>query len=118
MTYPRNGIVANSHWALLALLGSLTLGSCGRSMTAAVVPILTRRLVNFERWTDPGAPGKGWLARRHDATLDRLIARPWILAVLLVPLLVLGYFAYRAVPTGSKNYILCKYPRGCRINWF
>ena len=39
MTFPRNGIVANSHWALLALLGSLTLGSCGRSMTAAMVPV-------------------------------------------------------------------------------
>ncbi|RZF61137.1 efflux RND transporter permease subunit [Sphingomonas populi] len=70
------------------------------AMTAFVVPVLTRRLVNFDTWRDPGAAGEGWLARRHDGALDGLIRRPWLLAVLLMPLLVIGYLGYANVPSG------------------
>jgi multidrug efflux pump subunit AcrB len=68
-------------------------------MAAFVVPVLARRLVDFDRWRDPGGDD-GWLARQHGRLLDRLFARPWLFAVALVPLLVLGWFAYNAVPTG------------------
>ncbi len=70
------------------------------AMTVFVVPVLTRRFVDFTKWRDPGAAGEGWLARRHDRGLDALMRRPWILAVLLVPLLALGYVSYSHVPTG------------------
>ena len=69
------------------------------AMTAFVVPILARRLVNFGRWHDPAAD-EGWLGRRHAQALDGLTRRPWLLAVIAVPLLALGYLAYSKVPTG------------------
>ncbi|MDB5710431.1 MAG: efflux transporter permease subunit, partial [Sphingomonas bacterium] len=69
-------------------------------MTAFVVPVLTRRLVDFTKWHDPGAAGEGWLARQHDRALDGLLRRPAILVLVLVPLLVIGYIGYSNVPTG------------------
>jgi CzcA family heavy metal efflux pump len=69
-------------------------------MTAFVVPVLARRLVNFDRWHDPAAAGDGFFARTHLRLLDRLFGRPWLFLVALVPLLALGWFAYSAVPTG------------------
>lgn len=75
------------------------------AMTAFVVPILVRRLVDFDTWRDPGeshpdGPGEGTVARVHDRTLDRLTARPWLLAAIAVPLLAIGYIGYSNVPTG------------------
>jgi multidrug efflux pump subunit AcrB len=70
------------------------------AMAAFVVPLLAARMVDFKKWHDPGAAGKGWLARHHDRALDVLAGRPWILGVVLVPLLVLGYLSYASVPTG------------------
>ena len=70
------------------------------AMTAFVVPVLVRWLVDFSTWHDPGAPGVGRVARVHDRILDRLSARPWLLAVAAVPLLVIGYISYENVPSG------------------
>ena len=70
------------------------------AMTAFVVPLLARRIIDFDTWRDPAAQGGGWLARRHDGALDGVIRRPWILCLLAVPLLALGYIAYVSVPTG------------------
>ncbi len=69
-------------------------------LTAFVVPILTRQIVDFRKWHDPGAKGSGWMARQHGWLLDRLFRRPWILGLALLPLLALGYVAYGKVPTG------------------
>ena len=69
-------------------------------MTAFVVPVLARHLVDFDRWRDPGAAGNGWLARQHGTLLDSLFRRPWLFVLALVPLLAVGWFAYGAVPTG------------------
>jgi multidrug efflux pump subunit AcrB len=69
-------------------------------MTALVVPVLARHLVDFDRWHDPGSAGNGWLARQHGRLLDGLFRRRWLFFVALVPLLTLGWFAYNAVPTG------------------
>ncbi len=69
-------------------------------MVTFVVPVLMRRLVDFDRWADPSAAGQSRLDRGHGWLLDRLIRRPALLALVLVPLLVLGGIAYRRVPTG------------------
>jgi multidrug efflux pump subunit AcrB len=69
-------------------------------LTALVVPILARRLIDFKTWRDPGAAENGPINRVHDRLLDWLEPRPWMLAVALVPLLVLGFAAAQAVPTG------------------
>ncbi len=70
------------------------------AMSAFVVPVLAKRFVDFEKWHDPGAAGEGWLARQHDRALDKVGGRPWILAVILVPLLAIGYLGYSKVPSG------------------
>ena len=69
-------------------------------MTAFVVPVLARHLVDFDRWRDPGSTGTGLLARQHAKLLDGLFRRPWLALIVLLPLLTLGWFAYGAVPTG------------------
>lgn len=70
------------------------------AMTAFVVPVLARRLVDFDETTDPGAAGEGRLARLHDRGVDAVLARPWILIVAAVPLLIAGYVGYSHVQTG------------------
>jgi multidrug efflux pump subunit AcrB len=82
---------------------SITMGAAlviSYLMTALVVPVIARRIINFRRWRDPGAAGGGLLERVHTWLLDRLFRHPWILGVLLLPLLALGYIASGAVPTG------------------
>jgi multidrug efflux pump subunit AcrB len=69
-------------------------------MAAFVVPILCRNLINFERWKDPGADKSGWFNRSHTYMLDGLFRRPYLLVVMLIPILVVGYLAYSNVPTG------------------
>jgi multidrug efflux pump subunit AcrB len=69
-------------------------------MAAFVVPILCRYLINFETYKDPGAEKSGWFNRSHAYLLDGLFARPWMLVVLLLPVLGIGYYAYQNVPTG------------------
>ncbi|QXQ07628.1 efflux RND transporter permease subunit [Sphingosinicellaceae bacterium] len=70
------------------------------AMTAFVVPVLVRRLVDFGKWHDPGAAGEGWLGRNHDRALNGVARRPWLLLVILVPLLAVGYVGYSKVETG------------------
>ncbi|MEA3003496.1 MAG: hypothetical protein QOH81_2284 [Sphingomonadales bacterium] len=70
------------------------------AMTAFVVPVLVRRLVDFRRWRDPGEAGEGALAHVHDRALDGLARRPWLLALIAVPVLAIGYIGYSKVPTG------------------
>ncbi len=69
-------------------------------MTVLVVPVLAHRLVDFGRWRDPAAGKTGWLAREHLRLLDVLFRRPWILAAVFAVLLLGGFLASRAVPTG------------------
>jgi multidrug efflux pump subunit AcrB len=69
-------------------------------MTAFVVPVLARHLVNFDRWHDPAAARGGLAGRKHGRLLDMLFRRPWIFLLALLPLLGIGWIAYNAVPTG------------------
>jgi multidrug efflux pump subunit AcrB len=69
-------------------------------MAAFVVPVLARRLIDFQRWHDPDTGRKGWLARQHSRWLTRLFRRPaWLIAA-VVPLLISGAIAYTKVPSG------------------
>ncbi|HVC61306.1 MAG TPA: efflux RND transporter permease subunit [Acetobacteraceae bacterium] len=68
--------------------------------TAFAVPVLAHLLIDFSRWRDPGAQGPGWLRRRHARLLGALLARPWLVALGLLPLLAVGWFAYTHVATG------------------
>ena len=70
------------------------------AMTAFVVPLLARRIVDFSAWHDPAADGESWLGRRHARALDVLGARPWLIAVVALSLLGIGYIASSKVPTG------------------
>jgi multidrug efflux pump subunit AcrB len=69
-------------------------------ISAFAVPVLARHLINFDQWRDPGAAGKGWLALWHARLLDRLFQAPWLIALGIVPLLVVGGVAYGRVATG------------------
>ena len=69
-------------------------------LTALAVPVLTRLIVNFDRWKDPGEGPEGWVGQAHRWLLERLFLRPWLLAFGVVPLLALGYLAYSHVGSG------------------
>jgi multidrug efflux pump subunit AcrB len=69
-------------------------------MTALLVPLLARRFINFERWHDPGLGERSPLLRAHAPLYDGLARRPWLLAVILLPLLLVGGIAYTHVATG------------------
>ncbi len=69
-------------------------------LTALAAPVLTRLIVNFDRWHDPGAGKEGRVGRAHRWLLERLFARPWLLAFGLVPMLVVGWFAFQHVGSG------------------
>ncbi|GAN79650.1 efflux RND transporter permease subunit [Acidocella aminolytica] len=69
-------------------------------LTALVVPLLAATLVNFERWTDPGEKGKGWLGQMHGRLLAGFFRRPALLTLPVLALLVAGLVSYRNVQTG------------------
>ncbi len=82
---------------------ALTMGSAlviSMLLTLFAVPLLARGLVDFRRWQDPGAAGPGRIGRAHQLVLGRLIRRPWVIVLVLVPLLALGWVAEHRVPTG------------------
>jgi len=82
---------------------SLTMGcalAVSYLMTAFVVPVLARILVNFDTWQDRHAEHAGWFERAHTWLLDGILRRPWLLAPILLPLAVMGFYASRNVATG------------------
>ncbi|MDX5932268.1 efflux RND transporter permease subunit [Acidiphilium acidophilum] len=79
-------------------------------LSAFAVPVLARALIDFDRWQDPAerrsrAGREGWMERWHALVLGRLMGRPVLLALGIVPLIVVGLLAYRAVPTGFLPHL-------------
>jgi multidrug efflux pump subunit AcrB len=69
-------------------------------MVAFVVPVLSRTVIDFRTWHDPGADKTGWFVNAHGKLLNGLFGRRWLLLVIFLPIVGLGYFAYQNVPTG------------------
>ena len=82
---------------------SVTMGSAlviSFLLTAFAVPVLARQIIDFSKWHDPAGGREPWLERQHRRLLDRIFAAPWLIALAVVPLLVLGWIAYSHVGTG------------------
>jgi CzcA family heavy metal efflux pump len=82
---------------------SVTMGSAlviSYLLTALAVPVLARQIIDYDRWRDPQTEREGWLERHHRTLLTRLLRAPWLIAVGIVPLLILGWVAYSHVGTG------------------
>ncbi len=92
-----SGVTGAFSKALSITMGSALLVSYG--MTAVVVPLMARGLIDFSHFSDHSGEG-GWLDRLHGSLLDRFSRRPLLLLPILVPLLAIGWFAYQRVPTG------------------
>src|SRR6202047_1098539 len=69
-------------------------------MVAFVVPVLSRTVINFRTWHDPGADKTGWFINTHTKLLNGIFRRRWLLAVIFLPIMVLGYIAYQHGATG------------------
>ncbi|MDB5480065.1 MAG: transporter [Caulobacteraceae bacterium] len=69
-------------------------------LTAFVVPLLARWVIDFRRWRDPASGRSNWLGRWHARLLDILFRRPLLLVAALVPVLIIGALTSQAVPTG------------------
>ena len=70
------------------------------ALTALAVPVLTRLIVDFRRWKDPGEGPEGRVGSAHRWLLGHLFGRPWLLALGLLPVLALGGFAFSHVGSG------------------
>ncbi len=91
------GVTGSFAKALSITMGAALLASY--AMTALVVPLLARGLIDFSTMTRHESQD-GWLWRGHRRALETLLARPWLLPLALLPLLLLGWIAYSRVPTG------------------
>lgn len=79
-------------------------------LSAIAVPVLAHTLIDFSKFRDPQADRarsgrESWLTRMHAQLLPRLIARPGLIAIGIVPLIVAGFLAWRAVPTGFLPHL-------------
>ncbi|MDE2349812.1 MAG: efflux RND transporter permease subunit [Gammaproteobacteria bacterium] len=69
-------------------------------LTALIVPLLARGLIDFQAWHDPGHGRDTWLTRGQRRALDVLFARPALIGVAVAVLIGAGFLAYRHVGTG------------------
>ncbi|MDR3425126.1 MAG: efflux RND transporter permease subunit [Alphaproteobacteria bacterium] len=63
-------------------------------LTAFVVPLLSRGIIDFSKWHDPEHGRETWLRRTHGQILRTLFAYPLIIAFGAVILIGAGYLSY------------------------
>jgi multidrug efflux pump subunit AcrB len=69
-------------------------------LTAFTVPLLARGIIDFTKWVDPQHGRETWLRRTHGRLLRDLFAHPSLVALAVLVLAGVGYFAYGRVATG------------------
>lgn len=69
-------------------------------LTALIVPLLARGLIDFQAWQDPGHGSDSWLKRAQRKSLDTLFARPALIAVGVAGLIGAGVLAYSHTGSG------------------
>jgi multidrug efflux pump subunit AcrB len=69
-------------------------------LTAFTVPLLARGIIDFKKWDDPQHGRETWLRRTHGRLLRGLFAHPLLVALAVLVLVGVGYFAYGRVGTG------------------
>jgi multidrug efflux pump subunit AcrB len=69
-------------------------------LSAFVVPLLARGIIDFGTWQDPQHGRESRLRRAHARLLRLLFARPWLIGLAVLALIGAGYFAYDHVGTG------------------
>ena len=69
-------------------------------LTASTVPLLARGIIDFKKWDDPQHGRETWLRRTHGRLLRGLFAHPSLVALAVLVLVGVGYFAYGRVGTG------------------
>ena len=82
---------------------SLTMASAliiSFALTALIVPLLARSLIDFQSWHDPAQGRDSWLTRTHRRALNHLFARPVLIALGFLALVAVGYASYVHVGTG------------------
>ncbi len=69
-------------------------------LTTFTVPLLARGIIDFKKWDDPQHGRETWLQRTHGRLLLGLFAHPSLVALAVLVLVGVGYFAYGRVGTG------------------
>ncbi|MBO0736262.1 MAG: efflux RND transporter permease subunit [Alphaproteobacteria bacterium] len=91
--------VTGAFFRFLALtMASALVISC--LLTAFIVPLLARGIVDFDNWQDPQHGRESWLRRAHGRLLHTLFAHPILAGFAILALSGAGYLAYTRVGTG------------------
>ena len=69
-------------------------------LSASIVPLLARGLIDFGTWHDPAHGREGWLKRMHGRALNKMFDHPAYAGLGVLLLIGVGYLAYRHVGTG------------------
>jgi multidrug efflux pump subunit AcrB len=69
-------------------------------LTAFTVPLLARTMIDFTKWHDPDHGRESWLKRTHGQMLKRLFARPFLIGIGVLVMVVVGYVGFVHVGTG------------------
>ncbi|MCF3947030.1 efflux RND transporter permease subunit [Acidiphilium sp. AL] len=69
-------------------------------LTAFVVPILARTVIDFQKWHDPSHDKPDWFKRTHGRALDAVLRRPIYVGIGVVILLGVGYIGMQHTGSG------------------
>ncbi|HLW23646.1 MAG TPA: efflux RND transporter permease subunit [Steroidobacteraceae bacterium] len=69
-------------------------------LTALIVPLLARGLIDFRSWRDPERSHESWLTRTHKRALGLFFDHPAYMALGVLLVTLAGYLAYRHVGSG------------------